>query len=70
MVVICSLHAMNSPSHVLLNLFAIFQFSFARMFNDVMPGTFSADYKCYSVSMMQGQNRKDVEKGGKSMSTR
>ena len=44
----------------------MFQFNVARMFSDGMPGTFSVNYKCFSVSMMPGQDRMDVEKGGKS----
>lgn len=40
-------------------------FNVSRMFSDGMPGTFSVNYKCFSVSMMPGQDRMDVEKGGK-----
>jgi len=37
------------------------------MFPNEIPRNFSTDYKCYSVSMMPGQERQDVEQGGKSM---
>jgi len=37
------------------------------MFPHDIPRNFSTDYKCYSVSMMPGQERQDVERGGKSM---
>lgn len=40
-------------------------FNFHQMFHEAMQGPFLADYKCYSVSMMQGQDRQDLEKGGK-----
>jgi len=39
-----------------------------NMFPHEMPGmahNFSMSYKCYSVSMMPGQERQDVERGGK-----
>ena len=36
------------------------------MFPHEIPRNFSTDYKCYSVSMMPGQERQDVEQGGKS----
>lgn len=36
------------------------------MFHEAMNGPFVADYRCYSVSMMPGQDRQDLEKGGKS----
>lgn len=35
------------------------------MFHEAMNGPFVADYRCYSVSMMPGQDRQDLEKGGK-----
>jgi len=38
------------------------------MFPREAPQNYSAEYKCYSVSMMPGQERQDVEQGGKSMS--
>ena len=41
------------------------QFSFGFQ-HDGMPRTFSSTYSCYSVSMLPGQEREDVEKGGKS----
>lgn len=31
--------------------------------------TYNTQYKCYSVSMMAGNERADVEKGGKSKKT-
>ena len=36
--------------------------------NDMMNMTssYKTQYKCYSVSMMAGNEREDVEKGGKS----
>lgn len=34
------------------------------MFPDIRP--FNNTYKCYSVSMFPGNERNDVEKGGKS----
>ena len=38
------------------------------MFPHDMPArNFSQTYRCYSVSMLPGQERQDVEKGGKSM---
>lgn len=37
------------------------------MFAHEIPRNYSAEYKCYSVSMMPGQERQDVEQGGKSM---
>ncbi|ESO01896.1 hypothetical protein HELRODRAFT_188513 [Helobdella robusta] len=40
-------------------------FNFMRILQNEMMGSFSVDYKCYSVSMMPGQDRTDVEKGGK-----
>lgn len=36
-----------------------------NMFPRETPQNFSAEYKCYSVSMMPGQERQDVEQGGK-----
>lgn len=36
-----------------------------NMFPHEIPRNFSTDYKCYSVSMMPGQERQDVEQGGK-----
>jgi len=36
------------------------------MFAHEIPRNYSAEYKCYSVSMMPGQERQDVEQGGKS----
>jgi len=44
----------------------LLQFGF-NMFPHEIPRNFSTDYKCYSVSMMPGQERQDVEQGGKSM---
>jgi hypothetical protein len=46
-----------------------FQFNFAafpemRMFPDMR--SFSQNYRCYSVSMLPGNERNDVENGGKS----
>lgn len=35
------------------------------MFAHEIPRNYSAEYKCYSVSMMPGQERQDVEQGGK-----
>ena len=44
-----------------------FQFGFGNMFPHDMPArNFSQTYRCYSVSMLPGQERQDVEKGGKS----
>ncbi|KAK2193470.1 hypothetical protein NP493_12g03027 [Ridgeia piscesae] len=40
----------------------MFSFGFQH---DGMPRTFSSTYSCYSVSMLPGQEREDVEKGGK-----
>ena len=39
------------------------------MFPHEIPRNYSAEYKCYSVSMMPGQERQDVEQGGKSMAS-
>jgi len=44
----------------------LLQFGF-NMFPHEIPRNFSTDYKCYSVSMMPGQERQDVEQGGKSI---
>ena len=33
---------------------------------DNLPNSFKTQYRCYSVSMMAGNEREDVEKGGKS----
>jgi hypothetical protein len=35
------------------------------MFPDI-PRPFNTQYKCYSVSMLPGNERHDVERGGKS----
>lgn len=40
-------------------------FGFRHMFHDHLHEPFVADYKCYSVSMMAGQERQNLEKGGK-----
>ncbi|XP_043274577.1 ubiquitin fusion degradation protein 1 homolog isoform X1 [Venturia canescens] len=40
-----------------------FQFSF-NMFPDI-PRPFNTQYKCFSVSMLPGNDRQDVERGGK-----
>merc|ERR1711893_75218 len=41
-------------------------FGFGNMFpHDMARGNFKATYKAYSVSMLPGQERQDVEKGGK-----
>lgn len=40
-------------------------FNFVRMFHDDPRGTFSISYKCFSVSLMPGHVRDDVNKGGK-----
>ena len=45
---------------------SLLQFGF-NMFPHDIPRNFSVEYKCYSVSMMPGQERHDVEQGGKSM---
>jgi hypothetical protein len=37
------------------------------MFPDI-PRSFNTQYKCYSVSMFPGNERHDVERGGKSKS--
>jgi len=44
----------------------LLQFGF-NMFLHENQRNYSAEYKCYSVSMMPGQERQDVEQGGKSM---
>lgn len=41
-----------------------FQFGF-NMFPD-NPRPFNTQYKCFSVSMLPGNERHDVERGGKS----
>jgi len=41
------------------------QFASFSIFHDV-GRPFSATYKCFSVSMLPGNERKDVENGGKS----
>lgn len=41
-----------------------FQFSF-NVFPDI-PRPFNTQYKCFSVSMFPGNERQDVERGGKS----
>jgi len=46
--------------------FVQLQFAF-NMFPHEIPRNFNMEYKCYSVSMMPGQERQDVEQGGKSM---
>jgi len=43
----------------------LWQFGF-NMFPHEIPRNFSTEYKCYSASMMPGQERQDVEQGGKS----
>lgn len=43
-----------------------FQFGF-NMFPDI-PRPFNTQYKCFSVSMLPGNDRQDVERGGKSTS--
>ena len=40
------------------------------MFNLPMGGSFKQQYRAFSVSMMPGQERHDVEKGGKSKKRR
>jgi len=40
-------------------------FGFGPMFPHNMQRTFNTKYRCYSVSMLPGQERQDVEKGGK-----
>lgn len=42
-----------------------FQFGGFNMFPDISR-PFNNSYKCYSVSMFPGNDRQDVEKGGKS----
>ena len=42
----------------------IFQFGF-NMFPEI-PRPFNTQYKCFSVSMLPGNERDDVERGGKS----
>lgn len=45
-------------------MFLKFQFGF-NMFPDI-PRPLNTQYKCYSVSMLPGNERHDVERGGKS----
>ncbi len=49
------------------NVLVCFQFPFGgfNMFPDISR-PFNNSYKCYSVSMFPGNDRQDVEKGGKS----
>ena len=42
----------------------MFFFQFGFMMNEMTP--YKTQYKCYSVSMLAGNDRADVEKGGKS----
>jgi len=43
-----------------------FQFGF-NMFHEIPTRRFETSYSCYSVSMLPGNERQDVERGGKSM---
>jgi ubiquitin fusion degradation protein 1 len=36
-----------------------------NFFNEMLPRPFKTQYRCYSVSMMPGNERNDLEKGGK-----
>ena len=51
-----------------LVLFFFCQFGFGQMFpgQEAARGQFESTYRAYSVSMLPGQERTDVEKGGKS----
>lgn len=51
-------------SFVLGNSNIIFQFSLS-LFNDILR-PFNITYRCWSVSMLPGTEREDVERGGKS----
>ena len=53
-------------AHHVINFVLYFQFGFGGMYPHEVPGTFKATYRCYSVSMLPGNERLDVEKGGKS----
>lgn len=46
------------------NYSVLFQFNFNSFHVPVRP--FNTQYKCYSVCMIPGNERKDVERGGKS----
>ena len=48
------------------NIEPIFQFGFGNMFPHDLPRSFNTKYRAYSVSMLPGNERSDVEKGGKS----
>lgn len=42
----------------------VFQFGF-HLFREV-PRPFNVQYRCYSVAMLPGNEREDVDRGGKS----
>lgn len=46
-------------------MFSNFQFQFGFMFPEINRN-FSVSYYCYSVAMLPGNERQDVERGGKS----
>ena len=51
----------------ILNLH-LFQFGFQEAFGGIGPfsNQFKTQYRCYSVSMLAGADRQDVDRGGKS----
>lgn len=44
----------------------MFQFHFGFNMYPDMPRPFNTTYSCYSVAMLPGNERQDVERGGKS----
>jgi hypothetical protein len=54
-----------ATERVNLHIIYLFQFQGFGMF-DSIPRTFNRQYRCYSVMLCPGNEREDVEKGGKS----
>lgn len=58
----------SKSDNKILSFSTILQFQFGfNMFPDI-PRPFIVNYQCYSVAMLPGNERQDVERGGKSKS--